>query len=173
MPTLAHDFFANPTSSLVTVRCSPWQVGDRAVLVGDAAHAIVPFYGQGANAAFEDCVVLAERLKANPANRRAAFEEYERTRKPNADAISALALSNFIEMRDRVASPLFLFKKKIEKLLHALFPRWFIPLYTMVSFTTIPYAEAVARAARQDRALRWGAGLLLLALVLLLVRLLR
>jgi kynurenine 3-monooxygenase len=173
MPTLAHDFFANPTSSLVTVRCSPWQVGDRAVLVGDAAHAIVPFYGQGANAAFEDCVVLAERLKANPANRRAAFEEYERTRKPNADAISALALSNFIEMRDRVASPLFLFKKKIEKLLHALFPRWFIPLYTMVSFTTIPYAEAVARAARQDRALRWAAGLLLLALLLLLVRLLR
>jgi kynurenine 3-monooxygenase len=165
MPTLAHDFFANPTGSLVTVRCSPWHLSDRVVLVGDAAHAIVPFYGQGANAAFEDCVVLAERLKANPHHRLAAFEQYDRTRKPNADAISALALANFIEMRDRVASPLFRFKKKVEKLLHALFPRSFIPLYTMVSFTTIPYAEAVDRAARQDRALKLGAVILALAIV--------
>ena len=165
MPTLAHDFFANPTGSLVTIRCSPWHLRDKVVLLGDAAHAIVPFYGQGANAAFEDCVVLAERLKANPHNRLAAFEQYDSTRKPNADAISALALANFIEMRDRVASPLFRFKKKVEKLLHALFPRSFIPLYTMVSFTTIPYAEAVKRAARQDRALKWGIGVLVLAIL--------
>jgi kynurenine 3-monooxygenase len=165
MPTLAQDFFANPTGSLVTVRCSPWHIKEKVVLLGDAAHAIVPFYGQGANAAFEDCVVLAERLKANPHHRLAAFEQYDRTRKPNADAISALALANFIEMRDRVASPLFRFKKKVEKLLHALFPHSFIPLYTMVSFTTIPYAEAVEKAARQDTVLRWGAGILVLLLV--------
>jgi kynurenine 3-monooxygenase len=165
MPTLAHDFFANPTGSLVTVRCSPWHIRDKAVLVGDAAHAIVPFYGQGANAAFEDCVALAQCLKQNPNSRLAAVELYDRTRKPSADAIADLALGNFIEMRDRVASPLFRFKKKVEKLLHALFPRSFIPLYTMVSFTTIPYAEAVERAARQDDVLRWGVGILVLTVI--------
>ncbi|HEV8124221.1 MAG TPA: NAD(P)/FAD-dependent oxidoreductase [Gemmatimonadales bacterium] len=165
MPTLAQDFFANPTGSLVTVRCSPWHIQEKVVLLGDAAHAIVPFYGQGANAAFEDCVALAQCLKQNPHNRLAAFEQYDRTRKPNADAISALALANFIEMRDRVASPWFRLKKKVEKLLHALFPHWFIPLYTMVSFTTIPYAEAVEKAARQDAAMRWGAGIVVLLLI--------
>lgn len=173
MPTLSHDFFANPVGSLVTVKCFPWRVKDRAVLLGDAAHAIVPFYGQGANAAFEDCVRLAECLAEHRTQRSVAFIQFQRSRKPHADAIADLALANFVEMRDRVASPLFLFKKKIEKLLHAAFPRSFIPLYTMVSFTTIPYADAVARAARQDRALRWAGGLLLLALVLLLVLLLR
>ncbi|MEP7326048.1 MAG: NAD(P)/FAD-dependent oxidoreductase [Gemmatimonadota bacterium] len=167
MPTLGHDFFANPTGSLVTVRCSPWHVRDRVVLLGDAAHAIVPFYGQGANAAFEDCVTLAQCLKQNPGTHLAAFERYEDARKPSADAIGELALGNFIEMRDRVSSPLFRFKKKVEKALHALFPRSFIPLYTMVSFTTIPYAEAVDRAARQDRILKWCAGLLLATIVVL------
>ena len=168
MPTLAHDFFLNPTGSLVTVRCYPWHLSDRVVLVGDAAHAIVPFYGQGANAAFEDCVVLAQFLKANPGSRLGAFRMYERYRKPSADAIADLALANFIEMRDLVASPLFIFKKKVEKVLHALFPRWFIPLYTMISFTTIPYVDAVARAARQDRALRTGASILVFAIVAVL-----
>jgi kynurenine 3-monooxygenase len=164
MPTLAHDFFANPTSSLVTVRCSPWHYEDRIVLVGDAAHALVPFYGQGANAAFEDCVVLDQCLDAHASDRARAFADFEQQRKRHADAIADLALANFIEMRDRVASPMFLLKKKIEKILHGLFPQSFIPLYTMVSFSRIPYADAVDRARRQDRVLR-GIGLLLLLLV--------
>lgn len=162
MPTLAQDFFANPTGSLVTVRCSPWHIKEKVVLLGDAAHAIVPFYGQGANAAFEDCVRLAECLRGCERNWEKAFAAFEQSRKPNADAIADLALANFVEMRDRVASPLFRFKKKVEKLLHALFPSSFIPLYTMISFTTIPYAEAVEKAARQDRALKWGGGIVVL-----------
>jgi kynurenine 3-monooxygenase len=165
MPTLAHDFFANPTGSLVSIRCSPWHIRDRMVLLGDAAHAIVPFYGQGANAAFEDCVQLADCLRKSERNWEKAFASFEQSRKPNADAIADLALANFIEMRDRVSSPLFRFKKKVEKLLHALFPHSFIPLYTMVSFTTIPYADAVEKAARQDTALRWGAGIVVLLLI--------
>ena len=142
MPTLAHDYFANPTGSLVTVRCCPWHVGDRAVLVGDAAHAVVPFYGQGANAAFEDCVVLAECLAAEP--RRTAPRRLPSTTiaaRPHADALADLAIANFEEMRDRVASPVFRLRKKTEKVLHALFPRWYVPLYTMISFTRIPYAR--------------------------------
>ena len=172
MPTLAHDYYANPTSSLVTVRCSPWHVGDTAVLLGDAAHAIVPFYGQGANAAFEDCVMLDECLRATPEDRGKAFATFEARRKVHADAIADLALANFVEMRDHVASAGFLFKKKVEKVLHRLMPQGFVPLYTMVSFSRIPYADAVARAARQDRVLRWlGLGLVSLLLVLLVMAL--
>jgi kynurenine 3-monooxygenase len=168
MPTLAHDYFANPTSSLVTVRCSPWHAGEKAVLLGDAAHAIVPFYGQGANAAFEDCVVLDECLRQSPGDRGAAFAAFEQRRKVHADAIADLALANFVEMRDHVASAGFLFKKKVEKILHRLLPHSFVPLYTMISFSRIPYADAVARAARQDRALRWLGGVAL-ALIIVLV----
>ncbi len=164
MPTLAQDFFANPTGSLVTIRCSPWHVGGRAVLLGDAAHALVPFYGQGANAAFEDCAVLDRCLRDAGRDRAKAFAAFERARKVHAEAIADLALANFVEMRDHVASPLFLFKKKVEKLLHRLAPNGFLPLYTMVSFTTIPYADAVNRAARQDRWLKAGAILAVLAL---------
>ena len=169
MPTLAHDFFANPTSSLVTVRCAPWHLGDKAVLLGDAAHAIVPFYGQGANAAFEDCVVLDECLRSWPAERSRAFMAFEEQRKVHADAIADLALANFVEMRDHVASSGFLFKKKVEKILHRLMPKSFVPLYTMVSFSRTPYADAVSRAARQDRALRWLGGLGVVAVALLLI----
>ena len=169
MPTLAHDFFANPTSSLVTVRCSPWHLGDKAVLLGDAAHAIVPFYGQGANAAFEDCVVLDECLRSSPEDRAGAFATFEERRKVHADAIADLALANFVEMRDHVASARFLFKKKVEKVLHRLFPRSFVPLYTMISFSRTPYAEAVARAARQDRVLKAGILVLIAVAALLLM----
>jgi len=173
MPTLVEDFFANPTSSLVTIRCSPWHLDGRAVLLGDAAHAVVPFYGQGANAAFEDCVVLDQCLRAHPGNPVDAFLEFERERKVNVDAIADLALANFVEMRDRVASPLFLIKKKVEKLLHGAFPGWFIPLYTMVSFTRIPYAEAVRRARRQDRVLVVALLIILLVIVLVVSGLMR
>lgn len=154
MPTLVEDFHANPTSSLATVRCFPWRVGGSAALLGDAAHAVVPFYGQGMNASFEDVSVLAACLQEHPGDTDAAFSAYETRRKPDADAIAQLALDNFVEMRDHAGSPAFRRRKKLEHLVARLLPKWYIPLYTMVSFTTIPYAQAVARARAQDQAVR-------------------
>ena len=151
MPTLAEDYFANPVGSMVTVRCSPWHVSERVVLLGDASHAVVPFYGQGMNAAFEDVLVLHECMDQHRPDWRRVFETYEASRKPNTDALADLAVANFIEMRDHTGSRLFLFKKKWEKLLGKLFPRWYVPLYTLVTFTRTPYAEAVDRARRQSR----------------------
>ena len=132
-------------------------------LLGDACHAIVPFFGQGANAAFEDCLALDAAIQRHPADLPRAFREYETDRRPNADAIADLALANFREMRDRVASPWFRFEKRSQALLHRLFPGWFIPLYTMISFTTIPYAEARDRARLQARVVRSVLGVLALA----------
>src|SRR5438552_14020168 len=169
LPTLLEDFFANPTGSLLTIRSRPWHAGGTAVLLGDAAHAIVPFYGQGANAAFEDCLTLLDRLRASPGDVERAFRAYETERKPNAEAIADLALENFREMRDHVASPLFLARKRLEKLLHTLLPRQFLPLYGMIAFSLIPYAEAKARAERQGRVMRWIAVTAGLALILLAV----
>jgi kynurenine 3-monooxygenase len=168
LPGLAEDFFANPTGTLVTIRTRPWHVGSAVALLGDACHAIVPFFGQGANAAFEDCLALDAALRRHPADRGRAFAEYEAERRPNADAIADLALANFHEMRDHVASPLFRLEKRGEALLHRLFPRWYVPLYTMISFTLIPYAEARDRAGRQKRVVRW-IGLALLAIAALVI----
>lgn len=154
LPGLAEAFLSNPTGSLVTIRSRPWHVGGTVALLGDACHAIVPFFGQGANAAFEDCLALDAALARRPSDTARAFREYEAERRPNAEAIADLALVNFHEMRDRVASPLFRYEKKLEALLHRLFPRWFLPLYTMISFTRIPYAEARARARLQTGAVR-------------------
>src|SRR6266545_1811130 len=151
MPTLLNDFRQNPTGSLVTIRCAPWFYRDKACLVGDAAHAVVPFYGQGMNAAFEDCVVLDEWLAEFPNNRERAFAEYFSRRKENADALADLALENFIEMRDKTASKTFRTKKKLDHFLEAALPGIYLPLYTMVTFTRIPYAEAARRGRRQDR----------------------
>lgn len=173
MPTLTKDFFANPTGTLVTVRTRPWHQDGDVVLVGDAAHAIVPFFGQGANAAFEDCLALSSALTRCSGDADRAFPAYEAERRPQAEAIADLALANFLEMRDRVASPLFRLEKRAEVLLHRLFPGWFVPLYTMISFTRIPYAEARARAAEQRKALRWigvALGLLVLLLSWLVLR---
>ncbi len=151
MPTLTSDYFANPTSSLATVRCSPWNYHDKVALLGDAAHAVVPFYGQGMIAAFEDCTILHECLVESGLSRTQALAKYHALRKENGDAIADLAIGNFIEMRDHVGSPAFLRKKKRQKWLHRLFPKHYVPLYTMVSFTRTPYAEAVRRAVTQDR----------------------
>jgi kynurenine 3-monooxygenase len=151
MPTLLQDFKDNPTGSLVTVRCAPWFYRDKVALVGDAAHAVVPFYGQGMNAAFEDCVVLDECLEKFPSDRERAFAEYFVSRKENADALADLAIGNFIEMRDKTASRTFRAKKKLDHMLEAALPGVYLPLYTMVTFTRIPYAEAARRARRQDR----------------------
>ncbi len=151
MPTLLDDFRDNPTGSLVTIRCAPWFYRDKICLLGDAAHAVVPFYGQGMNAAFEDCVVLDECLQKFPQNRESAFGEYFHRRKENADALADLAIGNFIEMRDKTASKAFRAKKKLDHALEAALPGIYLPLYTMVTFTRIPYAEAAWRAQRQDR----------------------
>jgi kynurenine 3-monooxygenase len=150
MPTLLDDFRDNPTGSLVTIRCAPWFYRDKVCLVGDAAHAVVPFYGQGMNAAFEDCVVLDECLEGFSDNRERAFAEYFRHRKENADAIADLAIGNFIEMRDKTASKAFRAKKKLDHALEAALPGIYLPLYTMVTFTRIPYAIAAKRARVQD-----------------------
>jgi len=150
MPTLLEDFRQNPTGSLVTIRCAPWYYRDKVCLLGDAAHAVVPFYGQGMNAAFEDCLVLDECLEEFPDNRERAFAEYFSRRKENADALADLAIGNFIEMRDKTASKTFRAKKKLDHLLEAALPRIYLPLYTMVTFTRIPYAEAARRARIQD-----------------------
>ena len=150
MPQLLEDFKNNPTGSLVTIRCSPWYYIDRVALVGDAAHAVVPFYGQGMNAAFEDCVVLDECLAEFPQNRQRAFSEYYRRRKANADALADLAVQNFIEMRDKTASPWFRAKKKLDHFLEGMLPGRYLPLYAMVTFTQMPYATAARRARVQD-----------------------
>ncbi len=151
MPSLLDDFRQNPTGSLVTVRCAPWFDRDRVALLGDAAHAVVPFYGQGMNAAFEDCVVLDECLAQFPEDRERAFTEYYVRRKPNTDALADLAVQNFVEMRDKTGSRTFRAKKKLDHVLESLLPGIYLPLYTMVTFTRIPYAEAATRARRQDR----------------------
>jgi kynurenine 3-monooxygenase len=175
MPALLEDFRENPTGSLVTIRCAPWHYKDKVALVGDAAHAVVPFYGQGMNAAFEDCVVLDECLAAFPDNRERAFAEYFSRRKENADALAALAVHNFIEMRDKTASKTFRAKKKLDHSLEGLLPGIYLPLYTMVTFTRIPYAQAASRARWQDRfvyAGLLGLAMLTVVLLVLLVRLL-
>src|SRR6266567_6467059 len=151
MPTLLEDFRENPTGSLVTIRCAPWFYRDKVCLLGDAVHAVVPFYGQGMNAAFEDCLVLDECLEEFPDNRERAFSEYFSRRKENTDALADLAIGNFIEMRDKTASKIFRAKKKLDHFLEAALPGIYLPLYTMITFTRIPYAEAARRARRQNR----------------------
>jgi kynurenine 3-monooxygenase len=150
MPKLAEEFFGNPTGSLVTVKCYPWRVKDKAVMVGDACHAIVPFFGQGMNAAFEDCTYLNSLIDEHKDDWEKIFEEYQQIRKPNADAIADLAQENFIEMRDLVAEPKFQLKKKIESELYIRYPDKFIPKYTMVTFMRMPYTEALSKGKRQD-----------------------
>ena len=130
---------------------------------------MVPFYGQGANAAFEDCLVLDECLRQKGFDWGQALAEYDRRRKDDVDVLADLAVANFVEMRDHVASNVFLMKKKAEKALHRFFPRAFVPLYSMVTFSRVPYGEAVARAARQWTIVRClGATIVVLLLALLI-----
>jgi kynurenine 3-monooxygenase len=173
MPDLLEDFKNNPTGSLVTIRCAPWFYQDKVCLVGDAAHAVVPFYGQGMNAAFEDCVVLDECLAEFPQDRHRAFAEYLQRRKMNADALADLALQNFVEMRDKTASKTFRAKKKLDHFLEAALPGIYLPLYTMVTFTLIPYAKARRRAQIQDTIVYTALGLIAVILAFLAFRLIR
>lgn len=170
MPALLEDFRENPTGSLVTIRCAPWSYRDKVALVGDAAHAVVPFYGQGMNAAFEDCVVLDECLAEFPNDREAAFAEYFKQRKINTDALANLAVQNFIEMRDKTASKQFRAKKKLDHFLEGALPGIYLPLYAMVTFTRMPYAKAARRANLQDRIVCASLIVVTLALLTLIIR---
>jgi kynurenine 3-monooxygenase len=174
LPDLVQQYLANPVGPLLTVRCQPWHVGGRVALIGDACHAVVPFLGQGMNAAFEDCTVLDRCLRQHGPDWAAAFADFECQRKENTDALADMAIDNFLEMRDRVSSRWFLWKKKLDILLHRLLPGWYLPLYTLITFTTTPYAEARRRARQQVRYVRlvlgWLGLIVFLLVVFLLVR---
>ncbi|MCW6006379.1 FAD-dependent monooxygenase [Micromonospora sp. CPCC 205371] len=161
MPTLVDDYQNNPVGRLGTVRCAPWVVDGRVGLVGDAAHAIVPFYGQGANCAFEDCVELDRCLSDSGDDWGAALPLFESRRRANVEAIAEMALDNFVEMRDKVASPLFRFGKGVEHALERALPGRYVSRYELVSFTTTPYAEVRRRVRRQHQVV--GAAALLMA----------
>ena len=151
MPTLEEDFFSNPTSSLVTVKCFPWIREDKFALIGDAAHAIVPFFGQGMNCGFEDCSVLNGLIDKHRENWAAILPEYQALRKPDGDAIADLALNNFVEMRDKVADPKFLLQKKIEAAFSRKYPEKWIPAYAQVTFSPhIRYSNALINGQKQE-----------------------
>ncbi|HEX5353582.1 MAG TPA: NAD(P)/FAD-dependent oxidoreductase [Rhodanobacteraceae bacterium] len=151
MPTFDQDWNTHPVGQLATLYLDRWHLDHRAVLLGDAAHAIVPFHGQGMNAGFEDAAVLAMLLAEQPDEPAAVFAKFESMRKPNADAIAAMSLANYIEMRDGVADPHYLLKRELAALLTEHAPRHFMSRYRMVSFTSIPYATCVARERAQTR----------------------
>lgn len=149
MPDVAEHWDEYPTSSLVIIRCYPWSNG-KAVLMGDAAHATVPFYGQGMNCGFEDCSVMWELIQEHPDDWDTVFKLYEQSRKPNGDAMQDLSKRNYIVMRDLVADPDFLLLQKVERRINYLYPDKYFPLYSMVSFTNIPYKEAWDKGLEQE-----------------------
>lgn len=144
IPKLVEDFFKNPTSTLVTMKCFPWTFEDKVALIGDACHAIVPFYGHGMNAGFEDITILNQLIQEHGDNWERIFKEYETSRKPNTDAIAELSYRNFMEMSSKVADAKFLLQKKIEKRFSEKHPDKWQPLYSRVTFSYRPYAEALA-----------------------------
>jgi kynurenine 3-monooxygenase len=151
IPDLAAQYFENPVVPMVTIKCAPWSIEDKALLIGDAAHSIWPSYGQGANSAFEDCAVLDAWLERSPDDAREAFIAFERERKPSTDAMADLSIEHFLELRDLVGDPSFLLRKKIERAMSRLFPLAYQPLYSLVSFTHTPYADALALDRRQRK----------------------
>jgi kynurenine 3-monooxygenase len=153
MPRLAEEFFGNPTGHLETIRCAPWSFEDQALVLGDAAHAIVPFHGQGMNAAFEDCSAFDRCLENPDRPWDTIFAEFEERRRPDTDAIADMALENYVEMRSTVREPKFQLKKDLSFRLEERHPGVFIPRYSMVMFHTIPYAEAKRRGAIQEKIL--------------------
>lgn len=150
MPDFNKEWNENPTSSLVIIRCYPWVKNNKVTILGDASHAIVPFYGQGMNSGFEDCSVLEEMLAEHGEDWENVLEEFQKSRKPNADAIADLAMRNFVEMRDLTGDPNFLLRKKIENRFYGKYPEKWMPLYSMVTFSHIPYSDALKEGLRQD-----------------------
>ena len=151
MPTLLKDYHENPSASLVIIRCDPWNYEDKVLLMGDSAHAIVPFYGQGMNSGFEDCSEWWRLAEKHGDNWAARFKEFSQERKPNGDAIADLALQNYIEMRDLVGDEMFLLRKKIEKKIYSKYPDKWVPLYSMVTFSHTRYADALAIGKKQEK----------------------
>jgi len=154
LDNLTEDFFNNPTSAMVTMKCYPWTYWDKVALVGDSAHAIVPFYGQGMNAGFEDIHCLDTVIKQQGDDWEQIFKLYQEERKPNADAIAELSYRNFIEMSSKTADPLFLLQKKIEKKFAAKYPEKWIPAYSRVTFSTDSYVAALALGDAQEEIMK-------------------
>ncbi|RKP04447.1 hypothetical protein THASP1DRAFT_35502 [Thamnocephalis sphaerospora] len=162
---LCREYFANPLGSLMSVKCTPYHYRDRGVILGDAAHSMVPFYGQGMNAGLEDVGILRDMLQRYPNSLADALNAYTAHRHPDAEAICDLAMQNYVEMRAHVRSPIYLARKYVEGMLHRVFPQLVVPLYTMVSFTTIRYSEATRRSQRQGRILAICTAIILLSIL--------
>jgi len=153
IPRFREDFDSHPVGTLSTLYLERWHLDGRALLLGDAAHAIVPFHGQGMNCGFEDTVVLADLLAGAPDDSADVFAEFQRVRQPNADAIAAMAVENYIEMRDSVADPHYLAKRELGAKLAERIPGHYMARYRLVTFTHVPYAYALARGRAQDELL--------------------
>lgn len=149
MPEIETTWNDHPISSLAIIKCFPWHI-NKTVLMGDAAHATVPFYGQGMNAGFEDCTVLNNLMDKHGNDWVSCFAEYEKLRKPNGDAVQDLSLQNYLIMRDKVNDPQYLLQQQVEKRIHELYPESYLPLYSMVSFSDIEYHTALEQGAKQD-----------------------
>jgi kynurenine 3-monooxygenase len=154
IPSMVRSYLRNSAETLVTTRCAPWHYRGRIVLIGDACHSVYPFYGQGMNAALEDCRVLDQCISQHEANWEAAFRAFQTARRRHTDALAELSKQNFIELREKVKSRRFVARKKIDVLLNRLFPELWVPLYSLVAHTTMPYADAVERVDRQNRRAR-------------------
>ena len=149
MSTLVEDFQSNPTGDLASVYCKPWHFGDKALLIGDAAHAVVPFFGQGMNASFQDCSALAQLMDQIENDWPAIFNAFSSTQVKNGHAIADMAIENYLEMRDHVNDTEYKKKRNVELKLERMFPGRFIPRYSMVSFHQIPYSEVYQRGRKQ------------------------
>ena len=149
IPNLVEDFQKNPTGDLASVYCKPWHWGDKALLIGDAAHAVAPFFGQGMNASFQDCSTLAKLMDQNENDWNTIFNAFSSTQVENGHAIADMALENYLEMRDHVNDPEYKKRRNVELKLERMFPGQFIPRYSMVSFHQIPYAEVYQRGEKQ------------------------
>jgi len=152
MPKLIEDFFRNPTSYLITTKCFPWTYKDKVALIGDASHAIVPFYGHGMNAGFEDITILNQMVQKYPDDWEMIFKKYQEERKPNTDAIAELSYRNFMEMSSDTADNNFLLRKEIEKSFSEKHPDLWQPLYRMVTFSEyLPYSKALEIGDKQEK----------------------
>ena len=156
VPNLLQEYFSNPLGKLISVKCFPHYMAGSTLVLGDAAHAVVPFYGQGMNAGFEDCLIFSELLDQYSNDVSHAAQAYQDTHWDDTQAICDLSMYNYLEMRSHVTSPIFLIRKKIDNALHRIFPSRFIPLYSMVAFTRIPYHQVVHRHAMQQGLVRRG-----------------